>query len=196
MIICNDYYNESGGGSYYGTGYVYYVNGASVSPSVGGSYFNSSHGSGGSASAGGASAAAANVKSVSQLNVLIDSAEASAKNITQQIQTPTAVISKATIGLLPWANIQVEISQTKVGNTYVVNNVASFAQGLTIGYNWTQTSFIKNTVGNMTTVTFSGAAAYSLFAEGVGTVYTSQVSYAIVINNTNGKIISGSRLPR
>lgn len=89
-----------------------------------------------------------------------------------------------------------EISQTKAGNTYVVNNVASFAQGLTMGYNCTQTSFIKNTVGNMTTVTFSGATSFSLFAEGVGTVYTSQVSYAIVINNTNGKIISGSRLPR
>lgn len=51
VILCNDY--QSGGGSFYGTGYVYFVNDySSIGTSYAGSYFNYGHGSG--AAGGGA----------------------------------------------------------------------------------------------------------------------------------------------
>ena len=189
LILCNDYKNSGG---YSGAGYVYYVNAPSGSGggSYAGDYVNNSHGGG---SGGGGTASSASVKA--QLEATINRTDENAHDF-RIVQNGNTVVAKTLIGILPWANLQVDITQSKVGDKYVVDSVVSNAVGLTAGYAWTQSSYGKTTIGNNTTVIFNGIASYTLFVQGIGTVYTSSVSYSVTMNNRTGQIISGKRLTK
>ncbi len=87
------------------------------------------------------------------------------------------------------------VTLSKVNDKYQINNVVSNPYGLTLGYAWTQTAYSQTTNGSNTTVILNGITSYTLFVQGIGTIYSSPVSYQININNTNGQITSGKRLP-
>jgi len=190
LILCNDYKNSGG---YSGAGYVYYVNAPSGSGGgYAGDYFNYY---GGGSGGGGASSASSASNSTALLEASINSTNENAHDFSI-VQTGDTVVAKALIGLLPWANLQIDITQYKVGDKFVVDNVASNPVGLTIGYGWAQSSFSKTTIGDTTTVICNGIASYTLFVEGIGTISTSSVSYSITVNNRTGQIISGKRLSK
>lgn len=133
------------------------------------------------------------IKSTAQLIALVDSTDPNAINITF-VQNGDTYTATAKIALLPWANIELDIVQAKVDNKYTVNNVTTALTGLTTGLAWSQSSFSQSTSGTTTTVIFSGMVSVVMPLDGISTLYSYRNTYSIKINNTNGKIISGTRL--
>jgi hypothetical protein len=138
-------------------------------------------------------ASLSSIKSKAQFISLIKNTDPNAFNFNF-VQNGNTVIASAVIGLLPWANISLNIVQAKVNNVYIVNNVATNLTGATAGLDWSQTAYSQTTSGNTTTVVFSGIVSCVMPLQGLGTVYSYPTSYSIKINNTNGKIISGTRV--
>jgi hypothetical protein len=113
----------------------------------------------------------------------------------QIIQQPNTVMAKVSFNLLPWgAGVQILIDQNK-GTQFTIQNVTSNPFGLTLGFSWSQSTFNQSTNGNITTINIYGTLTYNLFAQGIGDIYSSPVTFQVYINNTNGHIISGKRLP-
>lgn len=110
------------------------------------------------------------------------------------VQNQNTVTAKATFLLLPWCGVKVFIDESKTTN-YNVQNVTSDAFGLTIGYSWNQNTYNQSTNGTVTTVNVFGTLSYTAFVQGIGTFYSKPMTLQIKINNTNGTIISGTRLP-
>ena len=123
---------------------------------------------------------------------LIESASSEGYDFTF-VQNQNTTISSVKIKLLPWAGLLFNINQAK-GLTYTVQNVTSGAYGLTLGYSWNQNDYSVSVSGNTTSVTVYGILEYTIFYEGVGTIYSEQLSYRININNRTGRIISGIRI--
>lgn len=148
----------------------------------------------GGAQGGSGSSGASSINSTSQLVASINSIDANAHDITY-VQNGNSITSTAILGLLPWVNLQLVVIQAKTGDRYIINNVVTNPIGLTLGYAWSQSAYSQTTNGNTTTITVSGIASYTLFVQSIGTIYSSPVTYQININNTNGQIVSGKRLP-
>lgn len=110
------------------------------------------------------------------------------------ITKQNTVTAKATFLFLPWAGVKIMVDQN-VANIFTIQNVTSDTFGLTLGYSWTQNTYNQSTVGNITTVNVYGTLNYTMFAQGIGNVYSSPIIFQIKINNANGHIISGIRLP-
>lgn len=189
LYLCNDYKNSGG---YSGAGYVYYVNAPSGSGggSYAGDYVNNSHGGG---SAGGGTASGASVKA--QLEATINSANPNGHDFNI-VQNGNRIVSTGLIGLVPWADLQISVTQLKVGDNYVVENVVSDAVGLTVGYSWSQSAYGVTPKESITTVTFNGIASIVMPLEGLGTIYSTPVHYSLDINNKTGQIISAKRLSK
>lgn len=98
------------------------------------------------------------------------------------------------IDVLPWAGIQVFVTETRSGMFYSVQNVVSNMVGLTVGINWTQTNYSQITSGGATYVTLNGVWSYNLYTEGIGTVYSAPFTYKITVHNITGKITEGKRI--
>lgn len=140
----------------------------------------------------GGSTGTSTIKSEAQFIVANENADPNAFDISF-FQNGNTITSTAKIALIPLANILLEIPQSKVGNTYVVDNVVTNLVGVTIGLSWSQTSYSQTVSGTTTTVNINGIASFVMPIEGLGTIYSYQHSYSIKIDNTNGKIISGRR---
>ncbi|WP_119789971.1 hypothetical protein [Flavobacterium anhuiense] len=159
-----------------------------------------SNGNSGTPTGGGSSgttstvAEISSIKSVSQLKATINNTDANAKDI-KFVQNGNVIVSSATIGLLPWLDLMISVTQTKVGLKYVINNVVSNPIGVSTGVSWSQTAYGQVTNGNTTTITIVGLFSVNLFVEGLGSIVTTPVSYSVNIDNRNGKLISAKRLP-
>ncbi|MBJ2127302.1 hypothetical protein, partial [Flavobacterium sp. IB48] len=134
------------------------------------------------------------IKSVNQLKATINNTDINAKDL-KFVQNNNVIVSSATIGLLPWLDLMISVTQTKVGLKYVINNVVSNPIGVSTGVSWSQTAYGQVTNGNTTTVTIVGLFSVNLFVEGLGSIVTTPVSYSVNIDNRNGKLISAKRLP-
>lgn len=165
-------------------------NGNSGGGSLGG-YTDAPHGAGGGGSGIGISGISS-FKSEAEFIAAIESTNSNAFNF-DLIQNGNTVTATAIIGVVPFANISLEITEAKVGDKYVVNNVVTSLTGITTGLGWSQTTYNQTTSGNITTVNFNGLMSVVLPIDGLGTLYSSLRSYSIKIDNTNGKIISGVR---
>lgn len=110
------------------------------------------------------------------------------------VTNQNTVTAKATFLFLPWAGVKILVNQN-ASKIFTIQNVSSDAFGLTLGYTWNQNTYNQSTVGNITTINVYGNLNYTMFAQGIGNVYSSPIIFQININNTNGHIISGKRLP-
>jgi hypothetical protein len=108
------------------------------------------------------------------------------------IQDQNTTTAKVSFNLLPWTGVRILINQNP-GKMYTIQSVSSDTFGLTMGYVWSQTSYDQITKGNKTTINVYGNLTYTLWAQGIGNIYTSPITFEIVIDNTNGHIISGKR---
>jgi hypothetical protein len=161
------------------------------SPVIGGSNpvsYTSPNG-GGSSSGGSTSS----ITTQAQFIAAIESTAPNAYNFTF-VQIDNTITVTASIGLVPFASITLEIIEAKVGDKYVVQKVVTNLTGVTTGLGWSQTSFSQTTIGNTTTVAFNGIASAVMPINGLGTIYSYPMSYSIKVDNTNGKIISGTRV--
>jgi hypothetical protein len=103
-------------------------------------------------------------------------------------------LSTVKFSILPWCGITVYINEN-IGQPFKINDVASDTWGMTLGYTWNQSTFTQNSNGITTTITVYGTISYTLFAQGIGTVYTQPAAFQIIIKNNTGHIVSGTRLP-
>jgi hypothetical protein len=108
--------------------------------------------------------------------------------------TETLVQAKVRYKMLPWCGIDLYINQ-KVGNPYTITTVGSDAYGMTVGYEWEQTTYITSVSGDVTSVKVDGLFKYVLFLEGIGSLYSKPMSFYVTINNKTGHIIAANRLP-
>ena len=81
-----------------------------------------------------------------------------------------------------------------VGKPYTIKDVETTTWGFTLGNTWEQELFTQHTVKNITTVTIVGTFTYGTGIQGIGTIFSSNITYEIKINNQTGKIISGIKL--
>ncbi|MDR7371878.1 hypothetical protein [Flavobacterium aquidurense] len=104
------------------------------------------------------------------------------------------VMAKTSFYLMPWCGIDVFVVQNKnPGKPFTIDAVTTDTWGLTLGYTWTQDAFTQNTTGNRTVLTITGTLTYNTGIEGVGNVFSSNITYTVIINNTYGNIQSGTR---
>ncbi|MBL0736984.1 hypothetical protein JI750_08830 [Flavobacterium sp. GN10] len=153
-------------------------------------------GSGGGGYGGGADGSGA-VGSDWQLLQTINESDPSAFNMTffeLTQEQKNQVLAKVSFYLLPWAGITVNVVQNKnIGKPFSIDSVTSDSWGLTLGYNWHQTTYYQATVGNKTNITLIGKITYGTGIGEIGDVYSQTVTYEIVVNNLNGHIESGIR---
>jgi len=122
------------------------------------------------------------------MNTVRDGYEINSNRIQNQI------ISTVKLKLLPWYGIKFSVSQN-AGNPVTVQTVTSTSFGAGLGVNWQQDNYSQSTSGNITTVIANGTLNYTVFYNGIGTVYSQPITIRIYLNNTNGTIISATRLP-
>lgn len=123
---------------------------------------------------------------------LIESADPEAFDFTF-VKNQNTAISTLKVKLLPWAGIMFSISQ-QTGSVFVVKSVSSEAYGLTLGYSWNQGDYGVSVSGSVTNITINGILGYTLFVDGVGTVYSEPLSYRISLNYRTGRIVSAIRM--
>jgi hypothetical protein len=81
-----------------------------------------------------------------------------------------------------------------VGRPYTIKDVETTTWGFTLGNTWEQELYTEHTVKNITTVTIIGTFTYGTGIQGIGTIFSSTLTYEIKINNQTGKILSGTKL--
>ncbi|KAF2517613.1 hypothetical protein EYY60_00345 [Flavobacterium zhairuonense] len=169
------------------------------SPVIGGGDaggYTSSNGGGansGGGTGGGNTETSTLITSYDQLIALINSTNSNGYNITIT-QDQNGVISGIQINVVPWAGVQIFVQQSKIGDKFVVRNITTNMTGVTVGFTWSQTNYNQTTTGNATVITLNGVWAYNLVIEGIGTVYSSPITYRITVDNRTGKITDGKRL--
>jgi hypothetical protein len=82
-----------------------------------------------------------------------------------------------------------------VGPPRTIAEVTSITYGISLGFSWTQTGTASITPsGNTTTIVVDGILAYNSIFASIGIFNEMERSYQIVINNTDGTIISAIKL--
>jgi hypothetical protein len=84
-------------------------------------------------------------------------------------------------------DIKVKIKKNS-SNIYEVQNVTSDEYGNTLGWSWTQSQYTVNVGSEIIQVDIWGKEKYNIFLEGIGTVYSKEQHYRIMINKLTGKM--------
>lgn len=58
-----------------------------------------------------------------------------------------------------------------------------------MGYDWDQSTFDQSTNSGIITVNIHGYEHYSVFIEGIGTIYSKYKSFQVKINATTGLLL-------
>ena len=140
---------------------------------------------------------AINVDTIADFQTLINN-----PNSVTEITNPTNTnqnqfTATAKFQIFLTCGISVDILQS-VGNPFNVLSVASNLYGFAPAITWTPSTNPAqiNVSGSTTTIKVKGTIDYDCIFHGIGVLYRQEVIYQVIINNTNGHIISGTRLPQ
>jgi len=87
------------------------------------------------------------------------------------------------------AGVDIFVKQ-KLTPVYEVSGVTSSAWGVTLSFSWEQDNYLDKTNGDNTIIDIYGKVNYNLFLKEIGTVYTEQYHFQVVVNNKTGKEVS------
>lgn len=85
------------------------------------------------------------------------------------------------------------VNLTKNGSVYDLTSVASDDWGAMLASSWSQLTYSNTLQGNTYTVDIYGYRNWTIFVEGVGTIYKQYCQFRVKFN-TNGNPISGQRI--
>lgn len=135
-----------------------------------------------------------NLTTFEEYNTFINSLSENIEfEIEPTIQTNDTKVAKAKFKVNGFTYFNVELQQNT--NPWNLLNVSSSISGNTFGLSYNQLTpsngaqVISN--GNVRTITFSGDLNLNLFIEGLGTIYTSHLTFIILIDSSTGNVISG-----
>jgi hypothetical protein len=108
---------------------------------------------------------------------------------------PGEITANARIRITPFGGgVKIRILQNE-GTPFTIKEVTSVAYGITVGFTWTQTGSPKiNKAADKTTIVIDGILAYTCLFQSIGVFSEVEVSYEVIINNSNGTIISIKKL--
>ena len=132
-----------------------------------------------------------NISNITELQSLINTecTESDEESNTEIIGDE--IITSKSINASPLYDLNVFVKQKL--SPYSVLNVTSSISGITLGINWAQTEYSvsgTSTSSYYVEVSVFGTISYSLFYEGIGTYFTKNKKYIVLVNKADGDIFA------
>lgn len=89
----------------------------------------------------------------------------------------------------PTLNININQKLKSTNQIYQINYLNSTLSGLTLGLAWSQNTYDYAIYNDLVYIDLRGSLNFDLFVDGVGTVYTSNKHYQMVVDTRTGEAI-------